>query len=110
MHARRRAAAPGTRTADRDLPGVPGGRDAPGAAAALPDLRARRLLRLLAGPARHRAPREVRSSGDADLRTGRGLAVVLRRPRAGLNRERAARRTGSASRPLIVFPSDHLLV
>src|SRR5262245_48819976 len=50
-----------------------------GASAALPDLRARRMLRLLAQPARDRPLQGDRPSGHPVLRAWRGLAVVLRR-------------------------------
>lgn len=46
---------------------------------ALPDVRARRLLRLIAGPSRHKTLSRHRASGRSILSAGRKLDVVLRR-------------------------------
>src|SRR5690242_21143033 len=55
-----------------------------GAASALPFLRPHRVLRLLAGKARHRALPFDQASRDAELPAGRELEVVLRRRSAGV--------------------------
>ena len=64
----------------RRLRGLPRDRRARlGVAAHVPALRARRLLRLLAAPARERPLRRHLAPGDAEHRARRGLALVLRR-------------------------------
>ena len=68
----------------RRVRGVPARRHPLGPPPPVPDLRARRLLRLLAVPACDRAPRRDRAPGHPQLRAGRGVALVLRRRAAGL--------------------------
>ena len=70
----------------RGLRGVPARRHPLGAPAAVPDLRARRLLRLLDRQARDRALPRDRAPGDAQHRARRGLALVLRRRPRRLSR------------------------
>jgi threonine dehydrogenase-like Zn-dependent dehydrogenase len=55
-----------------------------GCIALVPDLRSRRLLRLLSASARKAAFPSQRASNHPILRTGRGLALVLYRPSRGL--------------------------
>src|SRR4029453_19145310 len=66
------------------LRGVPGRRRHLGAPAAVPAVRSRRLLRLLAGPARIQALRRRGPPGDAQLRARRVVALVLRGQQARL--------------------------
>ena len=73
----------------RGVRGVPARRHPLGAPAAVPGLRSRRLLRLVAAAARDQAPRGDRRPGDPQLRAGRGLALVLRRRPPGLSLTRA---------------------
>ena len=74
------------------LRGLQGGRrEHVGTPADVPDLWARRLLRLQPAPARQRTLPADRTSGDALRRTGRGLAVVLHRRPAGLTIWQAGR-------------------
>src|SRR3954453_14295246 len=63
--------------------GVPAHRFSLGPSAAVPDLRARRLLRPVPGQARPPARRAGRPSDHPVVRAGRGLAVVLRRRGTG---------------------------
>src|SRR4051812_33069305 len=63
---------------------MPEDRQQVGAATPLPLLRSRRLLRLLAGKARHRALSSDPAPGDAELRAWPGLEVVLPRRSAGV--------------------------
>ena len=72
-----------------------------GAPADVPDLRARRLLRLQPAPPRQCPPRRHRAPGDALVRAGRELAVVLRGPAHRLNQgdETGARSLSGASAP-----------
>src|SRR4051794_36213995 len=62
------------------LRGVPSDRLAVGPSAPLPDLRARRLLRLLAEPPRASPRPHGRAPDRPVLRARRGLALVLLRP------------------------------
>jgi hypothetical protein len=55
-----------------------------GTPAALPDLRARRMLRLFAQPSRDRPLQGDRPSSYPILRAGRGLAMVLHRRHGGV--------------------------
>src|SRR4051794_36034559 len=64
--------------------GVPADRVPLGPSAAVPDLRARRLLRPVPGQARPPARRPGRPSDHPVVPAGRGLAVVLRRRGAGV--------------------------
>src|ERR1700748_3832193 len=57
--------------------GMPPARDGMGALAAVPDLRARRLLRLFSAPASPRARPRGRPPDRAFVRAGRELALVL---------------------------------
>jgi hypothetical protein len=61
------------------------GRPRLGAPADVPDLRARRVLRLQPAPPRHRPPPRDRAPGHALVRAGRAVAVVLRGPADRLN-------------------------
>src|ERR1700722_4090704 len=71
---------PTSKTADAGgLRGVPGSRVPVGAPAAVPDLRARGLLRFLATSARARALVRGWAPGRGVVRAGRVLALVLRR-------------------------------
>ena len=78
---------------DAEQPGglhrLPAGGHQVGAPAAVRDLRQRRLLRLLGAQARDPAFQVDAASGDAQLRAGRGVAVVLRARGARLSRSRS---------------------
>ena len=70
---------PGPSANHARLPGMPADGLAVAAPAPMPELRARRLLRLLADAPRPPARPRYRSSHRALLRAGGGLALVLRR-------------------------------
>ena len=66
------------------LRGVPGRRRLVGPPAAVPGVRPRRVLRLVGDEARQQAQRPDQAPGDAQLRAGRDVALVLRRREARL--------------------------
>src|SRR5262245_42513653 len=66
---------------------------------ALPYVRPRRVLRLVAEQARDEALSRHRPSRDPLVRARRGLAVVLRRQRHGLTRRLGIRRRRGTLRP-----------
>ena len=70
----------------RGLRGVPGARAHLGAPAAVPRVRARRLLRLVSATSRHPPPRGHGAPRDPQLRDRRGVALVLRRRAHRLSR------------------------
>src|ERR1700743_297230 len=75
-----------------------------GSPAPVPGVRPRRLLRLQSVQARRRALRRDRASGDALVRTGRDVALVLRRQAVGV-RGAAGRSVGCcAVRVLVIGP------
>ncbi|CAA9521102.1 MAG: Isopeptidase T, partial [uncultured Thermoleophilia bacterium] len=75
---------PRRRAERRRLRGLPPHRRVVGPPAPLPLVRPRRLLRLVAQPARDRARADERSSDHRVDRARRELALVLRRRGAGL--------------------------
>src|SRR4051794_41147792 len=83
----------------RRMRGVPATGLTVGAPAAVPDLRPRRLLRLLAAEARQRARARHRASDRGVVRARGGLALVLR--------GRAVRMTANTGVPLRAGPDDH---
>jgi hypothetical protein len=107
----------GQRQDTRGLRGVPGDRQPLGPPPALPQLRACRLLRLLARPPRQRAFPPHRPPRDPLIRARRGMAVVLRgrdlsgrlsRPsRSGIS-GRAPRRTREPPDPIAPRPPGTL--
>src|SRR5688500_18432140 len=70
--------------------GVPSDRVLLGTSAAVPDLRARRLLRPVPGQARPPARRPGRPSDHPVVPAGRGLALVLRRRGTGVTTQATA--------------------
>src|SRR3954453_21469275 len=81
--------------------GVPAHRFSLGPSAAVPDLRARRLLRPVPGQARPPARRRGRTSDHPVVRAGRGLAVVLRRRGTGVSTRATAAGTGQGAEQLL---------
>src|SRR5690349_1168900 len=81
--------------------GVPADRVTLGPSAAVPDLRARRLLRPVPGQARPPTRRPGRSSDHPVVPAGRGLAVVLRRRGTGVTTRVTAAEKGQGVEQLL---------